>query len=56
MFGKSISVSGDSALATRFSKILIDAALDWEAILAQLLGDLPAHESPVICAGKLSYT
>lgn len=44
MFGKSINVSGDSALATRFSKILIDAALDWEAILAQLLGDLPAHE------------
>jgi ubiquinone biosynthesis protein UbiJ len=44
MFGKSINVSGDSALATRFSNILIDAALDWEAILAQLLGDLPAHE------------
>ncbi|MBQ0756704.1 MAG: SCP2 sterol-binding domain-containing protein [Amphritea sp.] len=44
MFGKSINVSGDSALATRFSKVLIDAALDWEAILAQLLGDLPAHE------------
>ena len=44
MFGKSITVSGDSGLATRFSKILIDAALDWEAILAQLLGDLPAHE------------
>ncbi len=44
MFGKSITVSGDSGLATRFSKILIDAALDWEAILAQLLGDLPAYE------------
>ncbi|BBB24886.1 ubiquinone biosynthesis accessory factor UbiJ [Amphritea japonica] len=44
MFGKSITVRGDSGLATRFSKILIDAALDWEAILAQLLGDLPAHE------------
>ncbi|GGK64348.1 ubiquinone biosynthesis accessory factor UbiJ [Amphritea balenae] len=44
MFGKSISVTGDSALATRFSQIMIDAALDWEAILAQLIGDLPAHE------------
>ena len=44
MFGKSINVSGDSSLATRFSNVLIDAALDWEALLAQLLGDLPAHE------------
>ncbi len=44
MFGKSIRVTGDSALASRFSQVLIDAALDWEAILAQLLGDLPAHE------------
>ncbi|RTE67231.1 hypothetical protein EH243_03230 [Amphritea opalescens] len=44
MFGKSIHLSGDNALANRFSQILIDAALDWEGILAQILGDLPAHE------------
>jgi ubiquinone biosynthesis protein UbiJ len=44
MFGKTIQVSGDSALATRFSQVMIDAALDWEGILAQIIGDLPAHE------------
>ncbi|MDO6563024.1 SCP2 sterol-binding domain-containing protein [Amphritea sp. 1_MG-2023] len=44
MFGKTITVSGDNALATRFSQILIDTALDWEGLLAQVLGDLPAHE------------
>lgn len=44
MFGKSISISGESGLATTFSQILIDAALDWEALMAQLIGDLPAHE------------
>ncbi|WP_417226483.1 ubiquinone biosynthesis accessory factor UbiJ [Amphritea sp.] len=44
MFGKTIQVSGDNALATRFSQILIDTALDWEGLLAQILGDLPAHE------------
>lgn len=44
MFGKSISIQGDSALATRFSQILIDAALDWEGLLAEIMGDLPAHQ------------
>jgi len=44
MFGKTIKLSGDSALATRFSQVMIDAALDWEGILAQTVGDLPAHE------------
>jgi len=44
MFGKTIHLSGDNALANRFSQVLIDAALDWEGILAQILGDLPAHE------------
>lgn len=44
MFGKTIKLSGDSALATRFSQVMVDAALDWEGILAQVMGDLPAHE------------
>ena len=44
MFGKSISISGDSGLATHFSQIMVDAALDWEGLMAQLIGDLPAHE------------
>lgn len=44
MFGKTIRITGDSALASRFSQVLIDTALDWEGILAQIIGDLPAHE------------
>lgn len=44
LFGKSIQISGDSALATRFSQILIDAGMDWEGMLAGIIGDLPAHQ------------
>lgn len=44
LFGKSIRIEGDSGLATRFSAILSDAALDWEALLADIIGDLPAHQ------------
>ncbi|MEH6576025.1 MAG: SCP2 sterol-binding domain-containing protein [Amphritea sp.] len=44
LFGKSIAIEGDSGLATVFSQILIDAALDWEGILAEIIGDLPAHQ------------
>ena len=55
MFGKSISVSGDNALATRFSQILIDAALDWEGMLAQIIGDLPAHELGRLLKSKARF-
>lgn len=44
LFGKSIRITGDSGLATRFSQILIDAGMDWEGILADIIGDLPAHQ------------
>jgi len=43
LFGKSIRVAGDSGLATRFSQILIESGMDWEGILADIIGDLPAH-------------
>ncbi|MBY4678065.1 ubiquinone biosynthesis accessory factor UbiJ [Marinobacterium arenosum] len=44
MFGNGIEVQGDSGLATRLQKILADARIDWEAQLAELIGDLPAHQ------------
>ncbi|WP_428035773.1 ubiquinone biosynthesis accessory factor UbiJ [Amphritea sp.] len=55
MFGKTIRVSGDNALATRFSQILVDAALDWEGVLAQIIGDLPAHELGRLLKWKAAF-
>ncbi|MEW5251433.1 ubiquinone biosynthesis accessory factor UbiJ [Microbulbifer sp. 2201CG32-9] len=38
-----VSVSGSSALLAELQSILRDLDLDWEAPLARLVGDLPAH-------------
>ena len=55
MFGKSIQISGDSALATRLTNILKDAALDWEGILASIIGDLPAGQLAAFIRYKASF-
>lgn len=44
MFGKTVQISGDSMLASRFQEILADARIDWEEMLGDLIGDLPAHQ------------
>ena len=44
MFGNGITVSGDNGLATRLQHILSANHFDWEAKLAGILGDLPAHQ------------
>jgi len=38
-----VSVSGSSALLAELQSILRDLDIDWEAPLAQLVGDAPAH-------------
>ena len=38
-----VSVTGSSALLAELQAILRDLDIDWEAPLAQLLGDVPAH-------------
>ena len=40
----SIQISGDTHLAQKLQSILADLELDWEAQLAQLMGDIPAHQ------------
>ena len=52
MFGKTIQVTGDSTLATRFQEILADARIDWEAMLGDIIGDLPAHQVALFTAWK----
>ncbi|MDI3324679.1 SCP2 sterol-binding domain-containing protein [Pontibacterium granulatum] len=44
MFGKGITVTGDSGLATRFQEIMADTRIDWEGALGDIVGDLPAHQ------------
>lgn len=43
LFGKGIDVQGDTGLATQFSQILGDFSIDWEAWLADIIGDTAAH-------------
>lgn len=43
LFGKGVSISGDTGLATAFSNLLKDFSIDWEAWLEDLLGDTLAH-------------
>jgi len=44
MFGNGISVTGNNGLATQLQHILSASHFDWEAKLAGLIGDLPAHQ------------
>ncbi|WP_286240261.1 ubiquinone biosynthesis accessory factor UbiJ [Neptuniibacter halophilus] len=55
MFGKTIKISGDSALATRFQEIISDARIDWEAMLADIIGELPAHQVALYAAWKAQW-
>ncbi len=55
MFGKSIEISGDSALANRFQQIIADLKIDWEAMLADLIGDLPAHQVALYASWKAQW-
>ncbi|MDF2181642.1 SCP2 sterol-binding domain-containing protein [Neptuniibacter sp. CAU 1671] len=43
LFGKSIRISGDSHLAEQFQALIDNALIDWEGLLGDLIGDLPAH-------------
>ena len=52
MFGKTIQLSGDTALATRLQEILADTLIDWEGMLANLVGELPAHQLAIYATWK----
>ncbi|MGH1462252.1 MAG: ubiquinone biosynthesis accessory factor UbiJ [Neptuniibacter sp.] len=55
MFGKTIQIIGDSTLATRFQEIISEAQIDWEAMLGDVIGDLPAHQIALFTAWKAQW-
>lgn len=42
-FGNGITVEGKTSLANQFQALLADTQIDFEALLAEYIGDLPAH-------------
>ncbi|MGB0466411.1 MAG: ubiquinone biosynthesis accessory factor UbiJ [Pontibacterium sp.] len=54
LFGKGISITGDSGLANRFQNILADTQIDWEGLLGDIIGDLPAHQAAQFFGWKLA--
>ncbi len=55
LFGKGVSISGDSALANRLQTILADTDIDWEGLLADQIGDLPAYQAARFMRQQGSY-
>lgn len=43
LFGHGVEIEGDSGLVHRLQRILADSHVDWEAWLADLIGDTAAH-------------
>ncbi len=43
LFGHGVTIEGDSGLVHRLQQILADSHVDWEAWLADLIGDTAAH-------------
>lgn len=43
LFGRGVTLEGDSGLVHRLQQILADSQIDWEAWLADLIGDTAAH-------------
>jgi len=55
MFGHGISVTGNTALASEFQAILKASDPDWEGLLGNLIGDLPAHEVSRYLGWKMGF-
>ena len=43
-FGNGISISGDTKLAAKFQRIIAEADIDWQGLVANLSGDLVAAQ------------
>lgn len=48
-------INGDAALAQSFQQLLRQAEFDWEGNLAQVIGDLPAHQLGRLARGFLQW-
>jgi len=44
LFSGEITISGDTALANQFNRLLSKLDIDWEEILAKNIGDIAAHK------------
>ena len=54
-FGNGITVSGDTSLANKFQQLLGEVQIDWQALLAECVGDLPAHQLSVLTKNQFSF-
>lgn len=54
-FGNGISVSGESSLANQFQQLLAETNIDWEALLADHIGDLPAYQLSELAKSQMSF-
>ncbi|MFS1525118.1 SCP2 domain-containing protein [Microbulbifer sp. 2304DJ12-6] len=50
-----VSISGSSTLLAELQGIMRDLDIDWEAPLAQVLGDIPAHTIGTVLRGASSW-
>lgn len=55
LFGKGVTISGDSGLANRLQSILADTDIDWEGLLADQIGDIPAHQAARLARQQGNY-
>ncbi len=54
-FGNGICVSGETSLANQFQQLLAETDIDWEALLADHIGDLAAHQLSELTRSQLSF-
>jgi ubiquinone biosynthesis protein UbiJ len=56
-FGNGLEISGDTQLAAKLQRIINNAQIDWQGLLANLTGDLIAHQlASVTSAATKQFT
>lgn len=56
LFGKGVSLSGDSTIAHKLQSTLADTRIDWEAWLGNLMGDAAGHEAAKVLRSIVGYS
>ncbi|TCK04737.1 ubiquinone biosynthesis accessory factor UbiJ [Marinobacterium mangrovicola] len=56
LFGKGVSLRGDSTLAHKLQSTLADTRIDWEAWLGNLMGDAAGHEAAKALRSLFGYS
>jgi ubiquinone biosynthesis protein UbiJ len=51
-----IAIDGDGELAQRFTRLLAEADIDWEEVLARRIGDFPAHQVGRLARGVSGWS